>query len=408
MSESTATATRGASSSARRSASAPRRSWLRPVLLAVVLLVMLALPLYVEEFWLRTGFAVFGAIVGAIGLNLLVGTTGQLSLAHAFFLAVGAVTYVFVSGESGGIGLADLSGLGWPPLVGLVAGVLLAGLAGLLFSPIAARLRGIYLGVASLGLVFIGQHVLNSWTSVTGGFNGRSAPEFSLFGFTFGNTDPDLYVLEVPFREAERLWYLGLALALAAYVFARNLLRSRPGRALETLRDSEVAASVMGVNVQRYKGRVFLVSSMYAGLSGVMYALSIGSIAPESFGLELSILFLAMIVLGGLGSVGGAALGALFVSALPLIFQRYADALPFVGAAGEGGLAPGEAARFLFGLAIVLVILFEPAGLAGLGARFRRRARPPGEVPSAGPPAAATSSSTTSAPSDPPAQGSTS
>src|SRR3712207_4250947 len=110
------------------------------------------------------------------------------------------------------------------------------------------------------------------------------------------------FVLGVPFREAERLWYLGLVLALAAYWFARNLLRSRPGRALETLRDSEVAASVMGVNVQRYKGRVFLVSSMYAGLSGVMYALSIGSIAPESFGLELSILYLAMIVLGGLGS----------------------------------------------------------------------------------------------------------
>ena len=128
----------------------------------------------------------------------------------------------------------------------------------------------------------------------------------------------------------------------------------------------------MGVNVQRYKGRVFLVSSMYAGLAGVIYALSIGSIAPESFGLEVSILYLAMIVLGGLGSVGGAVLGAIFVSAMPLIFQRYADALPFVGSAGEGGLATGEAARYLFGLAIILVILFEPAGLAGLAGRLRR------------------------------------
>src|SRR5215203_6287581 len=118
--------------------------------MAALLVVLLLFPFYVEEFWLRTGFAVFAAVVGAIGLNLLVGTSGQLSLAHAFFLAVGAITYVFVSGESGGIGLADLSGLGWPPLFGLIAGVLLAGLAGLLFSPIAARLRGIYLGVASL------------------------------------------------------------------------------------------------------------------------------------------------------------------------------------------------------------------------------------------------------------------
>ena len=255
-------------------------------------------------------------------------------------------------------------------------------------------------------LVFIGQHVLNSWTSVTGGFNGRSAPEFSLFGFTFGNTDPELFVMGVPFREAERLWYLGLVLALAAYLFARNLLRSRPGRALQTLRDSEVAASVMGVNVQRYKARVFLVSSMYAGLAGVMYALSIGSIAPESFGLELSILFLAMIVLGGLGSVGGAALGALFVTALPLVFQRYADVVPFVGGAGEGGLAPGEAARYFFGLAIILVVMFEPAGLAGLAGRFRRKGRDPGGGrPSQ--PLRRPSSSTTDVPSDRPAQGST-
>jgi len=210
----------------------------------------------------------------------------------------------------------------------------------------------------------------------------------------------------VEFREAERLWYLGLFIAGAAYWFARNLLRSRPGRALQTLRDSEVAASVMGVNVQRYKGRVFLVSSMYAGLSGVLYALSIGSIAPESFGLEVSIQYLAMIVLGGLGSVGGAALGALFISAMPLVFQKYADVLPFVGTAGGGGLAAGEAARFLYGLAIVLVILFEPAGLAGLAGRFRRRGRDPGGGAITAPTAAATSSSTTDVPSDRPAQGS--
>jgi branched-chain amino acid transport system permease protein len=403
VSEATATRGRGATRAGARRGAPPRRSPITLLLLAAALVVLLLLPLYVPEFWLRTGFAVFGAIVGAIGLNLLVGTTGQLSLAHAFFLAVGAVSYVYVSGEPGGIGIADLSGLGLPPIVGMIVGVLLAGLAGLLFSPLAARLRGIYLGVASLALVFIGVHVLNAWTSVTGGFNGRAAPEFSLFGFTFGNTDPDLFVLGVPFREAERLWYLGLVLALAAYLFARNLLRSRPGRALQTLRDSEVAASVMGVNVQGYKARIFLVSSMYGGLSGVMYALSIGSIAPESFGLEVSILYLAMIVLGGLGSVNGAVLGAVFVSALPLVFQRYADAIPFVGGQGEGGLAAGEAARFLFGAAIVLVILFEPAGLAGIGRRLTGRGRAGGRVTQ--PPA--DSRSTSPDPSEKPAQGST-
>src|SRR4051795_9589552 len=377
------------------------------IVLAVVLVLALIAPFYVQEFWLRTGFAVFGAIVGAIGLNLLVGTSGQLSLAHAFFLAVGAISYTYVSGESGGIGIVKLGGLGLPPLIGMIVGVLLAGLAGLLFSPIAARLRGIYLGVASLGLVFIGQHLLNTWDTVTGGFNGRAAPKFALFGFTFANQDPLLFVAGVEFREAERLWYLGLFIALAAYWFARNLLRSRPGRALQTLRDSEVAASVMGVNVQRYKGRVFLVSSMYAGLSGVLYALSIGSIAPESFGLVVSIQYLAMIVLGGLGSVGGAVLGALFVTALPLLFQQYADVLPLVSAPGQGGVSAGFAARYLYGAAIVLVVLFEPAGLAGIGQRLTQRFRR-GRAPARGgvpaPPPEQPGSAPT--PSDRPAQGS--
>ena len=347
---------------------------LRTLLLVVALLLLLVTPVYVEEFWLRTGFAVFGAIIGAIGLNLLVGTTGQLSLAHAFGLAVGAITYVFLSGKPGGTA-ESVAGLGLPPLIGMLAGVALAGLAGLLFSPVAARLRGIYLGVASLGLVFIGQHIMNTYTKVTGGFNGRTTPRFELFGFSFSGSDPDLFVGGVEFGEAERLWYLGLVLAVLAYVFAKNLLRSRPGRALQTLRDSEVAASVMGVDVQRYKARVFLVSSMYAGLAGVLYALSIGSVAPESFALDLSVLYLAMIVLGGLGSVGGAALGALFVTALPLVFQQYAGSLPLVSEAGQGGVSAGQAARLLFGLTIVLVVLFEPAGLVGLGNRFKRLGR---------------------------------
>jgi len=347
---------------------------LRVVAIIVALAVLLALPLFIDEFWLRTGFAVTGAMIGAIGLNLLVGTTGQLSLAHAFFLAVGAITYIYASGETGGTA-TKVSGLGLPPLVAMVLGVLMAGLCGLVFSPIAARLRGIYLGVASLGLVFIGQHVLNTWDSVTGGFNGRTTPEFSVVGFHFASDRPELIVLDVPFGPAERLWYLGLILVAAAIWFALNLVRSRPGRALQTLRDSEVAAAVMGVNVQGYKARVFLVSSMYAGLSGVIYALSIGSVAPESFSLVLSVQYLAMIVLGGLGSVWGAAVGAAFVSALPLVFQQYAGSLPYIAEPGSPGIVASQAAAFLYGLAIVLVVLFEPEGLAGLARRLRNTVR---------------------------------
>ena len=361
------------SSAVPQPAATPRRSRgarvARAVVVLALLVVLMVLPLYVDEFWLRTGFAVAGAIIGAVGLNLLVGTTGQLSLAHAFFLAVGAITYVYAAGEPGGTA-TKVDGLGLPPVVAMVLGVLVAGLCGLVFSPIAARLRGIYLGVASLGLVFIGQHVLNTWQSVTGGFNGRVTPEFSVLGFSFGSDTPELTILNVPFGAAERLWYLGIVLAVAAIWFARNLVRSRPGRALQTLRDSEVAAAVMGVNVQGYKARVFLVSSMYGGLSGVLYALSIGAVAPESFSLVLSVQYLAMIVLGGLGSVYGAAVGAAFVSALPLVFQQYAGQLPLVAEPGSPGIVASQAAAFLYGLAVVLVVLFEPAGLAGLGRRL--------------------------------------
>ena len=402
----TATVERTATPASPGPAAGPGRSLLKPVLLVVAVVLLLIAPIYVEEFWLRTGFAVFGAAIGAIGLNLLVGTTGQLSLAHAFFLAVGAVTYTYVSGAPGGVA-TPFGGLELPPLIGMIAGVLLAGLAGLAFSPVAGRLRGIYLGVASLGLVFIGLHLINTWETVTGGFNGRLSPEFSLFGFEFSNDASYLAIAGVPFREAERLWYLGLVLLLLSYWFARNLLRSRPGRALQTLRDSETAAAVMGVNVQGYKARVFAVSSMYAGLAGVLLALSIGSIAPESFGLLVSINYLAMVVLGGLGSVGGSVLGALFVSATPLVFQRYADILPLVSASrNDPGIAPGEAARFLFGIAIIVIILYEPGGLAGLARRFRRPGRPGGGR-TASRSSAATSSSTGTVPSDPPAQGST-
>jgi branched-chain amino acid transport system permease protein len=369
------------------------------LVLLVLLVVLLAVPLYVDEFWLRTGFAVFGAIIGALGLNLLVGTTGQLSLGHAFFLAVGAVTYTYVSGAPGGTANA-YDGLSWPPLLGMVLGVVAAGLAGLLFSPIAARLRGIYLGIASLGLVFIGDHVLNTWSSVTGGFNGRLVPFFSAFGFGFGGNDsPALAVLGVPFGQAERLWYLGLALCVAACWFAANLIRSRPGRALQTLRDSEVAASVMGVNVRDYKAKAFMVSSMYAGLAGVLYALSIGSVAPDSFGLVLSVQFLAMIVLGGLGSVWGSILGATFVSALPLVFQQYAGSLPFIVDPGESGIVASQAAAFLYGLAIVLVVSFEPGGLVGLARRLRRPTRAPGAA-SADAPGADRHHTTTPAPAE--------
>jgi branched-chain amino acid transport system permease protein len=334
----------------------------------VVLLVLLALPLYVGAFWLQLGLFVFAAAIGAIGLNILTGSTGQLSLAHAFFLAVGAYGYSYFAGNSGEQvgGGVTVQGAGLPPLLAMVLAVALAGLAGLIFSPIASRLRGIYLGVASLALVFIGQHVLLNAKSVTGGFYGRSAHPFSLFGFSFTGEHPPLTVLNVTFGQRERLWYLGLALLVLAYLYARNVLRGRPGRALQTIRDSEVAASVMGVNVRRYKAAAFVLSSMYAGLAGVLVALAFQRPVPDYFDLGLSVTYLAMIVIGGLGSVRGAVLGAAFVTALPLVLTQYSDKIEFLAQPGQSGVGAAEFSKYVYGAAIVLVILVAPGGLSTL------------------------------------------
>ncbi|GAB3806158.1 branched-chain amino acid ABC transporter permease [Micromonospora zhanjiangensis] len=302
-----------------------RRIWWLPVAAVAV-----AAPLSLTGFWLQTGLFVMAAVIGAIGLTLLVGVAGQLSLAHAFFVATGAYGYAFLAGT----GDDRVAGAGWPPPLAAVGAVALAALAGALFSPIAGRLRGIYLGLASLGLVFLGQHVLRNATGLTGGFNGRDAAPFEAFGFSFTATDPDLVVFGVPYGPLERLWYLGLLFVLVAGWYAVNLLRGRPGRALAGLRDSETAAAVLGVDVRRYRAAAFTVSSAYAGLAGVLLALSFGRIVPDSFGFGMSVDFLAMVVIGGSGSVPGAAAGAVLVTALPLILGRYSDAVPFLAQPG--------------------------------------------------------------------------
>ena len=355
---------------------------------AVLWVLALLAPFFLEGFWLQTGLFSMAAIIGAIGLTVLTGTTGQLSLAHAFFVAVGAYGYCYFAG-TGGLGIRATAGLGLPPLLAMVLAVGLAGVAGALFSPISGRLRGIYLGIASIGLVFIGQQILFNATKVTGGFNGRDAETFSLLGFSFGDADPALTIAGIPFEQLERLWYLGLVLVLLAYLYARNIVGGRPGRALETVRDSEVAAAVMGVDVSRYKAAAFTVSSMYAGLAGVLTALVFGRIVPESFGFNLSVSFLVMIVIGGLGSIRGAALGAIFVTMLPNVFDHYSGSLPLVAEAGTGGgLEPSDAARLLYGAAIVAVLIFAPGGLGGIGRRLASSPDAPAE-PAEGPSAPA-------------------
>jgi len=341
----------------------------------ILVLILAVLPLYLDNALLQTGLFSMAAVVGAIGLTILTGAAGQLSLAHAFFLAVGAYSYSYYAGVKDPSGASKAHGLGMPPVLAMILAVATAGVVGLLFSPIAGRLRGIYLGVASLSLVFIGSFIYENARGLTGGFNGRPATEFDLFGFHFGQDNPPLTVLNVVFGRFERLWYLFLALAVLAYIFGVNVLRGRMGRAMQTMRDSEVAAATMGVDIRRTKAGVFALSSMYAGLAGVMVALAFTRVTPDYFILPLSISYLAMVVIGGLGSVGGAALGAVFVTALPTLLSRYSGSLPFVAEPASGGYDAGKISAALFGVAIVFIVIFEPGGLSALGTRITRRFR---------------------------------
>jgi branched-chain amino acid transport system permease protein len=354
---------------------------LRPstvVALAVVVALLVA-PIYLDSSWLRMGLLAFAAAVAALGLTLLLGQAGQLSLGHSFFVAVGAYGYTLFAADPTG-GDRGAAGLGLPPAVALVLAVLLAGVAGWAFSPIAGRLRGIYLGVASLALVFGGLHILNNAEPLTGGAHGRDVPSFEAFGFTFDRVSGEtLHVLGVPFGREEKLWYLATALAVAAFLYYRNLVRGRPGRALRAVRDRELMAGIVGVPVARYKAYVFVVSSMYAGLGGVLLALVLGRVIPDTFGVALAIEFLAMVVIGGLGSAAGAVAGAVFVVCLPRVLDRYAEHVPFIASSSSisesGGLEPAVAAQFAYGAAVIVLLLVEPGGVAAVGNRLVRRLR---------------------------------
>jgi branched-chain amino acid transport system permease protein len=367
----------------------PRRgagALLRAAAWAALLLVLIALPLYVGPGLLSAGQYVMIGAVGAIGLTLVIGQAGQLSLAHAFFLLVGGTSYAVLAGETEQAGSERIVGLGWPPLLAIVGAVAISALAGLAFAPVAGRLTGIYLGVASLALVFLGFYLGQALPALTGGAaSGRNPEPFSLFGFPFTN-EGYLAVLGVPFRQSERLWYLFLAFTVIAFVLARGAVRSRVGRSWRAVRDNQAAAAVMGVDVLRAKAGAFAVSAAYAGLAGVMVTLWLGLLKPDesefgTYGLNTSIAFLAMAIIGGLGSIPGAVVGALIVYGTPQVLTLFADDLGL----GDtlAGLSPTVISLYVYGVAVILVVLFEPGGLAAIGRRvvaFATRRRTPDEA----------------------------
>ena len=335
---------------------AVQRNWYLLLLVGLIVLPRIV-PAYVSDISL-----VF--IYGLCGLSLMVlaGYTGLVSLGHAAFLGVGAYAHVYFT---------QTLGLPWVVSVALAAALTAA--AGVLVGLPALRMTGVYLTIATLAFALIIQEVFARWEPVTGGLKGRAVDKPVIFGFKMGG--------DVPF------YFLCLVFLAGGIWLTANLLRSPTGRAWVAIRDSEIAAQSMGVNLAIYKTMAFAYSAALMGLGGALFAHKIGFLAPDIFSVLLSIQLLLMVVVGGLGSLHGALFGAVFVALLPVAISQARDTLPaalgqmaavFGKGAGDAtfvatdrfvkqpGLEPG-----IFGLILVLFILFEPLGIYGRWLKIR-------------------------------------
>ena len=336
------------------------RSRLARLSMAGLGVALLAAPFAMSDFWISVLIYAAIATVGALGLNLLSGYTGQASLGHAFFLGVGAYSAAWLTRT-----------LGLPFPLWLVGAGIIGGIIGGVAGPFALRLRGNYLVMVTLALVVLGQHVFENWTSVTGGLTGVPVrASVSLLGLDFAR-------LPMPFADAplsrnHGWFYLTWGVAALLALLARNIVRTRPGRAMQAIRDRDVAAEVISVSLVQYKVGAFVVSSGYAAVAGALYAGYARYVSPLDFGLALSIQYIAMIVVGGMGTIHGSILGALFLTAVPRLIESVAPSLSFLAAAGDGkGITVFTVNQMVFGALIIAFLLFEPRGLSGIWLRVK-------------------------------------
>ena len=373
--------------------------------LLMVFLILLALGLLPGFKWAAANdwMLVFGKvsifIVAALGLNILTGLAGQVSLGHAFFMGLGAYTAAALASPAG-----PLWGLGLPIWVWLPASGLLAAVVGILIAPTSFRVRGLYLAVVTLGLVFIGEHLFRNLGFIASGSqSGRNFPplEFKLWKeetplVDFAN---DGAWFGVELTSQAKIYYLMLGIAVVAGLVAKNIQRTRAGRAFQSIRDRDIAAEITGVDEFRYKTLAFALSSFFAGIAGALFAAFVGRTIPEAFGLPLSIEIIAIVLIGGAGVVSGMALGSMFVIVLPLVVLNSTEWLTDVAKNGTGftqsiadlvvattsfdsglisaipGVSPGlnvfQMNQVLYGLLIIGLIIFEPLGHYGIWLRIR-------------------------------------
>ena len=323
-----------------------------------LLLFAVALPFVLTDFWVSIANFTAIAAIGALGLNLLTGFTGQVSLGHAFFIGLGAYTAGYLGGD-----------LNLPVVVWLPAAGILGALIGLVIGPFALRLRGLYLAIVTLGLVFLGEHLFLNLRNITGGPQGRSIPSPMLGSINFADLGSST---GIPMTRQQSFYLFLLPILVLLLLFAKNVVRSRPGRAFQAIRDREIAAAVIGVSPARFKVAAFAISSFYAAAAGALLGSYLRYVTPEQFGLLLSILYVAMIIVGGVGTIFGSVLGAFFIVVIPRLIENFSSYIPFVAQTSSGpGLNVFTLNQMVFGALVVFFLVFEPLGLAGIWLRLK-------------------------------------
>jgi branched-chain amino acid transport system permease protein len=319
-----------------RSDMALRRTYAQKIRITLLLLFIVAFPFFTTRYGLTLANQVGIATVGAIGLNILVGYTGQISLGQGGFMAVGAYAAGILTAR-----------LGVPWYGSILIACFVTAVVGTIFGIPSLRLKGLYLAIATLAAQVIIIWVVTHWDVVTGGVDALVVPNPMLFGMQM-NTDFRFY------------WVIWGSAGITA-MLAVNLFRTKYGRAFIAVRDQDIAAQVMGVNIFRYKLLAFAISSFFVGLAGALTAHYRSIVTWERFTIEVSVLYLAMIIIGGLGSVSGSFFGAAFMTLLPTLLTNIGRAMkstfPFIDA-----VIP-FIQQATFGLVIILFLIFEPEGL---------------------------------------------
>lgn len=330
------------------------------IVLAVV--AVLGFPLIADSQWISIANGAMIAIVGAVGMMILTGFCGQISLGHAAFLAVGAYTAAIL-GER----------LHLPFWLGMPLGGILAAVVGLLIGPFALRLRGLYLAIVTLGLVSLVNHTLMSVPELTHGASGIAVPTYGWFPAddevsSFGTWGKGTTILGVELTFQHMLYFVYAAIAAIAAFASKNIQRSDTGRAMIAVRDHDLAAAILGVHPAKTKIIAFGISSFWAGIAGAMFAYQQQYVTIEPpFDLSMSVMYIAIIVLGGIGTTFGAVAGAIVYTVLAPLAEIVGRNAPLLSE-----LSSSQQSTILFALIVCAFLIFEPLGTLGLWLKVKR------------------------------------